>query len=534
MSERNNGYFLFSNKDDGLYITVFNSKVNGIQADLDNAMYYLNLRNISDYNLLLLKSAFEKDNYNKEIKISENKAFSCNEFGDYHVSKDGMSVEVTFYPGFEDSSLLDENEIIRDLKSLNVVNGIKTEIIKTFIKDRVYGKNYLIAEGVPAREGKDGYIEYKFDPELKAVPKVNDDGTVDFHSLDNVNHIKKGDVVAVIHQCDKGDEGMDVFGRKIVPKHVKRVIFHHGKNLKESEDGLSLISEISGHVSLEVDRIFVSNVLELVDVDTSTGDIDYDGDVKISGNVLAGFSVKASGSISVNGIVEGATLIAGADITLNRGIQGMNRANIQAGGNIVTKFIESAENVMAAGSIETDTILHSKVIAKGPIKVSGRNGLIIGGDVKSTVLIEAKVIGNAMGTATAVGVGVDAATKRRVDTLKKELEQLGKNKMQLGQLVTALRKKQDADGFLEPEKIEMQQKTMRNMLLIEQQISKDKAELEACRNQLEEDSNARIKVSRTAFAGTKLMFGEQYMFLKEKYDYCQFMKSGADIKCVAL
>ena len=36
--------------------------------------------------------------------------------------------------------------------------------------------------------------------------------------------------------------------------------------------------------------MFVSNVLELVDVDNSTGDIDYNGDVSIKGNVLAGFT----------------------------------------------------------------------------------------------------------------------------------------------------------------------------------------------------------------------------------------------------
>ena len=52
------------------------------------------------------------------------------------------------------------------------------------------------------------------------------------------------------------------------------------------------------------------------------------------------------------------------------------------------KFIESAENVSAGGSIEADSILHSKVTAKSTIKASGRNGLIIGGDVKAVNMIE--------------------------------------------------------------------------------------------------------------------------------------------------
>ena len=72
-----------------------------------------------------------------------------------------------------------------------------------------------------------------------------------------------------------------------------------------------LTCDISGHVILENDKIFVSNVLELVNVDNSTGDIDYEGDVVVNGNVLAGFTVKATGDITVSGIVEGATVIAG-------------------------------------------------------------------------------------------------------------------------------------------------------------------------------------------------------------------------------
>lgn len=202
---------------------------------------------------------------------------------------------------------------------------------------------------------------------------------------------------------------------------------------------------------LEGDKIFVSNVLELVNVDNSTGDIDYDGDVVIKGNVVAGFTVKAAGDITVSGIVEGATVIAGGSITFNRGIQGMTKAVVKAGGNIVSKFIESAESVSAGGSIEADSILHSKVTAKETIKASGKNGLIIGGDVKAVYMIEAKTIGNAMGTNTTVGVGVDPAMKRRVDELKNSLDKLGNNKIQLNQILSVLRKKQELEGSLDAE-----------------------------------------------------------------------------------
>ncbi len=403
-----------------------------------------------------MKEAFSKA---KEapftVKVSDAGALESREFGIYTMSSDLMEMEAVFYPPFEGAGMLDEDEIIKDIQHLGVKNGIKTDVVKDFLAHRRYGHRYVIAVGTAATEGSDGYIEYKFNTELKPTPKMNDDGTVDFHTLENVNHIRKGEVVAVLHPEDRGTPGEDLLGRKVMPKKVKHVIFRHGRDLTVSEDGLQLISSVSGHVTLENDKVFVSNVLEIVDVDNSTGDIDYQGNVNIKGNVLAGFSVKATGDIAVSGIVEGATIVAGGNITFNRGVQGMNRAVIKAGGNIVTKFLESVEQVEAGGSIETDSILHSKVNAKGSIKAAGKKGLIIGGEVRSMTLVEAKVIGNELGTATVIGVGVDPAAKRRLDELQKSLQTMGANKIQLNQIITALRKKQDLEGELSQDKKEM-------------------------------------------------------------------------------
>jgi uncharacterized protein (DUF342 family) len=349
-----------------------------------------------------------------------------------------------------------------------------------------------------------------------------------------VNHVLKGDVVAVMTPEDKGEAGSDVMGRAVLPRKVKRVLFRYGKNLTISEDGLNLISNVSGHVTLEGDKVFVSNVLELVDVDASTGDINYDGSVMVKGNVLAGFSVKASENITVAGIVEGATLDAGGDITLNRGVQGMNKAVIKAKGNVVSKFIESAQLVEVGGNLETDSILHSKVNAKGSITATGKNGLIVGGEVKSVVLVQAKNFGNAMGTNTVVGVGVDPSAKRKVDELKDNLQKMGANKIQLNQILDALRKKQEQDGSLSPDKRELQQKTMRNLIMMEKELADEKAQLEDLRGQLEEDANARIKVNGNMYVGVKMVFGDQSYFVKEKYTFCQFMKEKAEIKCYSM
>lgn len=527
-----NGYFKFSTREDGLYITVYPPRAGGKCAVIEDFMYYIDKRNISDCNIVLAKQAFIASDTPKTVKVSNVNVFPSNEFGNYKISSDCMRVEAVFYPPFEGAGELSEQEIIRDLQSIGVKFGIDNTKILQFLNEKEYGIPYTLARGTAPIEGRDGKIVYNFNIELKPKPKINEDGTVDFHSLDNVNHVKAGDVIAYIIPDDPGKPGYDIFGRMIQPRKVKKVVLRNQKNTKISPDGLQLISEISGHVTLEGDKIFISNVLELINVDNSTGDIDYDGNIEIKGNVLAGFTVKAAGDISVNGIVEGSKIYAGGNITLNRGIQGMNKANIHAEGNIVCKFIESAENIYAGGNIETDSILHSKVIAKGKIFVKGLKGIIIGGDVKSSTYIEANSVGNEMGTFTTVGVGVDPAVKKRLDELKKELDKNGNSKIQLNQLIVALRKKQEMFGTLDPDKQQMLQKTMRNMIMLEQQITADKKELEECRLLLTEDTNAKIKINNIIYPETKLAFGEHFLFIREKYNYCQFMKINGEIKSI--
>ena len=212
----------------------------------------------------------------------------------------------------------------------------------------------------------------------------------------------------------------------------------------------------------------------------------------------------------------------------------MNKAVIKAGGNLVSKFLESTQLVEVGGKLETDSILHSKVNAKGSITAAGKNGLIVGGDVKSVVLVRAKNIGNEMGTNTVVGVGVDPSAKRRVDEIKADLLKLGSNKIQLSQIMDALRKKQEIDGTLSPDKKELQQKTMRNLIMLEKELADEKAELEELRSQLEEDVNARVKVEGNIYVGVKLVFGEQNYFIKEKYTFCQFMKERSEIKLLSM
>ena len=92
---------------------------------------------------------------------------------------------------------------------------------------------------------------------------------------------------------DLGDVGTNVMGEKLKPREVKKKKLKYGRNITVSEDKLTMISEVDGHVTLVDDKVFVSDVLTVENVDNSTGDIDYEGSVQVNGNVCANFTIKA-------------------------------------------------------------------------------------------------------------------------------------------------------------------------------------------------------------------------------------------------
>ena len=135
------GYFQFASREDGLYLTVYPSKDDGRNATQADVMYYLDNRNISNYDVVKVKEAFDKaKNSPYTVKVSNEFCFSFGEFGVYTMSPDLMIMEAVFYPPFEGASMMKEEEIVKDIMNLGVKSGIKKEVIQGFLNEREYGK----------------------------------------------------------------------------------------------------------------------------------------------------------------------------------------------------------------------------------------------------------------------------------------------------------------------------------------------------------------------------------------------------------
>lgn len=520
MADRN-GYFRVRSSEEGTFLTLFPAQNNGEPLKIEEVLEYFSKHEI-ECELSRVKYAVESLKRETELCLSKKQIPAIREEMLVKISADNMKVTVRFYPPSNETSYIGKGEILRALSYQGIQYGILEDVVEAFIQNREYCKDYIFAEGIPLVEGKDAEIHYFFNLKPNSKPKLKEDGSVDFHDLENINRVKAGDVLATLEKEQTGTVGITVYGVKIPPQAVKSTYLKYGKGVKLSQDQLSLISEMDGHVLLDFDeKVVVSNTyLVEGNVDASTGNIRYDGSVKVKGHVCSGFTIIASGDVEIEGVVEGAKIIAQGQIVLQRGIQGMGKGILQSQGAIIAKFIESA-SVLTNSSITTESILHSQVSAKEGIYVNGRKGMIVGGHVRSAVLIETQVAGSGMGGNTILEVGVDPIMKSRMETLEAEQRQLGTNLDKARKLIDVYKVKKKR-GQLTIDKVVEFQKILQDYSDMEKRLAQIEPELDQMYECMDGVKEARIKVWKDVHPGVKLVIDDEVFYVMSPEHHCQF------------
>lgn len=533
MSGRN-GYFQIVIKQDGTYLKIFDAEQGGEPVFYEEIGNYLIDRKIYEYDKVAIGRALTTLQGSIEVKISSYPVFTIDEIIRVEIAEDRMYAKARFYPPSNNGHLIMKDEIVASLVKSGVKYGLDENCIMDFLKDRKYCTDYIFAKATPPTQGRDAEITYHFNVDLTLKPKRNEDGSVDFHQLDMISHCNKDQLIATLTPMDQGKPGIDVCGVIIRPNKVNNSVLRHGNKIYVSEDGLRMYSSVDGHVSLVDNRVFVSDTYEVhADVDASTGDIEYEGNVVVRGNVITGFSVRAKGDIEVNGVVEGAYIEAGGQIVLKRGMQGMNKGILKANGNIITKFIENAE-VIAGGYVSTESILHSKVSAKGDIIVGGKRGFVTGGEIRSGTMITVKTAGSQMGTATLLEVGIDPRVLEEFRELEKKIATMIADKERLSQALIMFRKKIATGTQITEEKLEYLKQVTQNNILLEAQIKEARRRYEELKIDVDNNSSGSIKISEVVYPGTKLVISNVIHYVRSETHHSKFIRDRADIKVLPL
>jgi len=450
------------------------------------------------------------------------------------IDSERKSAVCKFYPASQGGSSMNREDIIHRLTQYGVRFGVVDGAVESFLHNRTYCTEMVLAKALPPQEGKSAEIIYNFNTNINLKPKVNEDGSVDFHNLDTVNHVKRGDLLATLIPADDGKPGIDVCGNLIKQQKVNHLVLKYGNKIAINPEGTKIFSEVNGHVSLVDDRVFVSDTLEIPsDVGPSTGDIVYDGNVAIKGSVTSGYTVNAKGDVSVEGVVEAANIYAGGQIILKRGVQGGGKGYLEAGTNVIAKFIESA-TVRCGGYLQTDAILHSNVSARGEILVSGKKGFITGGEIHSGSSITAKTAGNSMGTKTTLEVGIDPALVEEFRELEKSIPEMTEELDKLTKIVMNYARRIKNGETFEARVMNNVRESAKRKEFLEQKLEKDMSRYMSLSEDMEENEGGNIIVQGTIYPGCRIIISNVMFFVKSETVHSKFIREGADIKITAI
>jgi hypothetical protein len=308
------------------------------------------------------------------------------------ISTDNMAAYLKVIPAYKGQTVQYE-QVMDFLKQNKIDFGIRENAIRDFCREGKFYSELLCAKGIYPEDGKDGSMEYLFDTNSGLTPKERDDGTVDFRNLDIVKNVKQGEVLCQITPPTQGKDGIDIYNHVVHYKKGFTPKFPTGKNTIVSEDGLKLTAAVDGCIEYKNSMLNVNDVFIVRgDVDSASGNINAIGSVIVMGDVREGFSVKTQKDISIRGMAEGALIEAGGTISISKGMNGMGKGTLRAGGNIVGKYFENAI-LISENDIYADVLMNCRATAHGSIVLKGRKASLIGGSYQAEKIISAKNIG---------------------------------------------------------------------------------------------------------------------------------------------
>lgn len=527
-----NAYFQLITGSDSTSLKLFPPTHGGEKINVTELAEYLQLKNVEVEDWKTIYQAILSCDKPLVLPLSSVGRGAERECFSLKVSEDRMTATARFYPPSDTgASIATKEEFIDDLKFHNITFGYDMQEIERFLTERRYCEDIIVARGEDPIQGEDARIEYYFNTDLSMKPARNPDGSVDFFHLDMVNHCKKDDILARLYREVEGSPGKTVYGESVKPRTVKPLMLKYGRNILLSEDRCVISSQIDGHVQLEGDTVFVSEVYEVENVGPATGNIESNGSVLVRGNVQSGFSIKAKGNVEIRGVVEGAEIETAGNIIIARGMNGMGKGTLKAGGSIILKFAENA-TIEAGTYVESDSILHSRVNAKTEVNVDGKKGFIVGGVIRATEKISCKTLGSPMGASTLVEVGIDPEQKTRMQELQKEILAISKNLNNIRPVLDEVTQKLRRGDKFPPEQIQYIQSLALTNKQMTKQLEEYQKEMDELEKLMQDKGRASVCVSDEAYSGTTISIGDVSMVLKSSMHYCRFIREQGSIKSV--
>jgi uncharacterized protein (DUF342 family) len=422
---------------------------------------------------------------------------------------------------------LTKEEIIEFLKVKKVTFGLNPNAIQYVIDNPEKAENVEIATGIMHEHGVNSKIIYEVDTDMNLKHTQKDDGTVDFKSTNFVHAVKKDQMLARKTVATPGKSGTTVTGMTIKGRDGKLANFKFGKNVYQSEDGLSIHSSCDGTIKMSGVKISVIEVLEIFsDVGVKTGNVSFTGRIIIRGNVTNGYKVETQDTIEIYGVVESAEILAGGDILISGGVQGNDDCLIRAGGDVKGNYFNNCK-IISGGSVTTDSMMHCDVVCDDTITAQGRKGLILGGSYVSRHHIVAKTIGTDIGTITKLQLGITNEIMTEFQDLAAKIKDFKANITKLKKAVDILTKQKKVKP--DDEKINAMYDSSRESLKeYNDKLKTTMADFKNINELIEQLRDVYVK-AHTIYPGVRVKIGNSHYNVKTEVAMAKIIKDHGEI-----
>ncbi len=452
------------------------------------------------------------------------------------ISDDKTEAYLQFLKQDEEFSCTQE-ELERFIHTQHVKFGIERYTLQQIAENpkKYYFAKTPIAVGFAPVQGIDGRIEMvmKIAEGKGHSPLESEDGKVDHKEINNLNNVRKGQIIAKRIAPIPGKSGMSVTNEVIPFKVGKEANFKAGKNVVVNADKTALYAALDGMITIvDKKKINVFPIYEVNgDVDYSVGNIDFVGNVIIRGNVLTGFRIRAAGDIRVIGGVEGAEIDAEGSIEITSGIIGYNKGHVKAGVNVKTSFIQDGNVIAGEEVIVSQSIMHSNIRAGKNVICKETKGLIVGGSIQAGEKVVARTVGNTMSTITTIEVGVVPELRNELSELRNQLRFQNDNIVKSEQAVNLLNQMASV-GQLSPEKVAIRVKLNATLKSHVKEQSENKDRILEIEKMLEDTNKSKVEIINTIYGGSKIVIGRYTRFVKDTSERVSFYYSEGDISMV--
>ena len=447
-------------------------------------------KEMNKHRLKLMQESHKSNDKNEE---------TGKQYDDFTLLTDGKQMEA-FIQVSAAGMKIPKEEIMSALEDCGITYGIDEAAIDDVAGNGTQDTMITIARGRQQETGKDGWYEFLFDSEAGKHPKLNEDGSVNYKNVKWFEIVRKGQKIAIYHKAEPGMPGCRVTGEKYDGKAGKEIPPVKGHGFSIAPDGVTYVADIDGRVAYKDGMLEVTSVLVLDEDARAAGNINFNGSVYIRNSIGEGTVVKAAGDIMADGFIESAQLEAGGDIILKEGTNAGCRGFLKAGGDVMGKFFENA-TIEAGGSVKANYCLNSNIVAGRNIIISGRYGMITGGNAYAGRKIESYNIGNAAGTATSLSIGKPDNFAARLKNVEDRMEAVDRELHMLNNIY---------DEFME--KMKPEERNVNPVYLkVEDAIytkNKEMSELKTTREQIinteELYERGKVVVNGTIYRGTSV------------------------------